>query len=151
MSYEYTKKVTEYYDQRAEGKEDAISVAGQWFPKERTSEICDVICTKSNLSKKNIVLEVGSGSDVLGSYIRPKCSYYVGIDISSSMLKKSLENSKGEELNLIQAATHALPFRDNFFDLSFKLFFSNFFCNFISNLSPICFFSFHFKFFLKYL
>jgi len=116
MQYNYTKKIAKYYDKRAEGTDDPISAAGQWKPKELTSEICEEIMSKINISKKDMVIEIGSGSDVLGSYVRSRCKFYVGIDISIPMLKKSLENSDGAEINLIQAATHALPFRDDYFN-----------------------------------
>ena len=115
MSYDYTKKINKYYDDRAKGTDNPISAAGQWFPKELTSDICEEIISRIGISEDDFVLEIGSGSDVLGSYVRPKCKIYVGIDISSSMLKKSLENSESD-IHLIQAATHALPFRQNYFN-----------------------------------
>ena len=117
MTYNYTKKIAKYYDDRAKGT-DSISAAGQWLPKELTPEICEEIISKIGVLEKDVILEIGSGSDVLGNYIRAKCRIYVGVDISSSMLKKSLEDSNGTDLNLIQAATHALPFRDKYFDSS---------------------------------
>ena len=117
MTYNYTKKIAKYYDDRAEGT-DSISAAGQWLPKELTSEICEEIISRIGILEKDAVLEIGSGSDVLGNNIRSKCRIYVGVDISRSMLKKSLENSNGTDLNLIQAATHALPFCDKYFDSS---------------------------------
>jgi ubiquinone/menaquinone biosynthesis C-methylase UbiE len=117
LSYEYTKKIAKYYDQRAEGSTDIISAAGQWTPKELTSEICDEISSKINFLNDEKIIEVGSGSDVLGKHLRTKCKFYVGIDISNSMLKKSLTETN-EKINLIQAATHALPFRDGYFNTS---------------------------------
>ncbi len=117
MSYEYTKKIAKYYDERAEGATDAISAAGQWRPKELTSEICEEISSKINFSNYEKIIEIGSGSDVLGKHLRTKCKFYVGIDISNSMLKKSLTETN-EKINLIQAATHALPFRDEYFNTS---------------------------------
>ena len=96
MSYDYTKKINKYYDDRAKGTDNQISAAGQWFPKELTSDICEEIISRIGISEDDFVLEIGSGSDVLGSYVRPKCKIYVGIDISSSMLKKSLKNSESD-------------------------------------------------------
>lgn len=117
MSYEYTKKIAKYYDKRANEATDSITAAGQWRPKELTSEICEEISSKINISNQDSIIEIGSGSDVLGKHLRTKCKFYVGIDISNSMLKKSLAETN-EEINLIQAATHALPFRDEYFNTS---------------------------------
>ena len=88
MSYDYTKKINKYYDDRAEGTDNPISAAGQWFPKELTSEICEEIISRIDISEDDLVLEIGSGSDVLGSYVRSKCKIYVGIDISWNRIQK---------------------------------------------------------------
>lgn len=119
MKYNNTKKIARYYDERAENAEDAISAAGQWVPKKYTPQMCEEICRKIKLTNNDKVLEVGSGSDVLGKYVRQKCSFYVGIDISSLMLKKSLDKANKEiKPNLIQSATDKIPCRENFFNIT---------------------------------
>ena len=64
-------------------------------------------------------MELGSGSDVLGKHVRTKCAEYVGLDISSAMIKISM-NSVNDEVkpDLIQSTTHLVPFCDNAFDIT---------------------------------
>jgi ubiquinone/menaquinone biosynthesis C-methylase UbiE len=119
MGYEDTKKVAKYYDERADNARDNITAAGQWLPIEHTAHICEEICRKIKLSTNHKVLELGSGSDVLGKFVRARCTKYVGLDISSAMIKISINSiNDGEKPDLIQSTTHLVPFRDNVFDIT---------------------------------
>jgi ubiquinone/menaquinone biosynthesis C-methylase UbiE len=110
-------EIQEYYDKRIENAKDGISASGQWFPKELTSKMCKEICRKIDIKKNESILEIGSGSDVLGNYLRKNCNEYVGIDISFKMLNHSKNKSNIDKLNLIQTTSHTLPISDNTFDI----------------------------------
>jgi len=119
LRYYNAKKIAQYYDERAKKAVDIVSAAGQWFPKEYTNQMCDEICKKIKLTKSDKILEIGSGSDVLGNYVRKRCKFYAGADISSFMLKKCLEqDSSKEKPNVIQSTTHEIPFQDELFTIT---------------------------------
>jgi len=110
-------EIQKYYDKRIETAKDEISASGQWFPKELTSKMCEEICKKINIKKNENILEIGSGSDVLGNYLRKNCNEYVGIDISFKMLNYSNKKNHSDKLNLIQTTSHTLPIACSTFDV----------------------------------
>lgn len=114
---QYIDEVQKYYDDRIESASDGISASGQWFPKELTSKMCEEIITKIGIKKNEKILEIGSGSDVLGNYLRKYCDEYVGIDVSFKMLKFSNRKNSQEKLKLVQTTSHTLPLVDNSFDI----------------------------------
>ena len=104
------------YDERISSNLDAVKAAGQWGDKELVPLICEEILKKIEIKKSDIVLEVGCGTGVLGSYLKNKCSDYYGIDISFKMLQKfQVEYNQERRFNLIQGVTDNLPFLDNSF------------------------------------
>lgn len=112
---EELKKIADYYDNRAK-KLDEVRAAGQWGSKELAPLIVDEICKKIKIEKQDNVLEIGSGSGILGNTIKKKCNLYVGTDISIEMLKKFRDVSE-TKLSLFQCITNILPFPDKFFDV----------------------------------
>jgi len=111
------KEIEGYYDKRAKSS-DGREAAGQWGVKEIIPEICTEICKKMELSSEKKVLEIGCGSGVLGRWIKERCKYYVGLDISFQMLKKFKdETTETNKLNIIQAITSSLPLSENSFDI----------------------------------
>ena len=111
---QHIDEVQKYYDKRINNNDDGAGASGQWFPKELTPKMCEEICKKIQISDNDKILEVGSGSDVLGNYLRKYCKEYVGIDVSFKMLQFS---NKNENLKLVQTTSHTLPFQNNSFDI----------------------------------
>lgn len=111
---QHIDEIQKYYDKRINNSKDGIGASGQWFPKELTPKMCEEICQKIQISENDKILEIGSGSDVLGNYLRKYCKEYVGVDISFKMLKFS---NKNQNLKLIQTTSHTLPFQNNSFDI----------------------------------
>ena len=69
---EELKKIADYYDNRAK-KLDEVRAAGQWGSNELAPLIVDDICKKIKIEKQDNVLEIGSGSGILGNTIKKKC------------------------------------------------------------------------------
>ena len=112
---EFKRWAEKLYNERSDNL-NAVDTAGQWGDKEFVPQICEEILKKIEIKKNDIVLEVGCGSGVLGSYLKNKCSDYYGIDISFKMLQKFQgEYNQERWLNLTQAVTDALPFPNNTF------------------------------------
>lgn len=108
------KSTAKHYDERAKVG-DSIEAAGQWYPREVATQICDEICNKINLRYEDRVLEVGCGSGVLGAWIKDRCSFYVGIDLSSNMMNLFTNDSKSSPPNLILSSAEKLPIISNLF------------------------------------
>jgi len=112
------KHVEKLYNKRSLRTNDAIKAAGQWQSEEYVPKICDEICKKIDISKKDKVLELGCGSGVLGSRLADESDLYIGIDISSQMLKIFFKNNPTKNLiNLFQSTTNKIPFKNNTFDI----------------------------------
>ncbi|MES1920873.1 Williams Beuren syndrome chromosome region 22 protein, variant 2 [Bonamia ostreae] len=68
-----------------------------------------------NLETPNVVLDIGCGSGLSGEILRDKNCYWIGTDISTSMLDICRERHLNPEISLADMG-HGLPFRENFFD-----------------------------------
>lgn len=68
------------------------------------------------INKNSNILEVGCGSGMIAQHLISKSNLYLGIDYSSSLVKKYIENLKSPAIK-IEAAN--LPFKNKFFDSSF--------------------------------
>jgi ubiquinone/menaquinone biosynthesis C-methylase UbiE len=115
MNNKEIKKIADFYDKRAK-QVDGVAAAGQWGDKNQVSLICEEIGNKIDLNDKQKILEIGCGTGVLGKWLKNHCSSYVGCDISLFMIKKFTEEYQ-EKVELIQSVTHAIPLKENFFDV----------------------------------
>ena len=112
---EYQKNIKNHYDRRSH-KNSSLTPAN-WRNEEEIPIICQEICDKIKLTKQDKVLEVGCGNGILGSIMKKKCDYFVGLDISFGMLQKFKEiEDDNTKLNIIQSSADYIPLKDNTFD-----------------------------------
>lgn len=116
-SREHFKKVEKLYDHRIEGSNDSIKATGGWGTKDEVSLICEEIYNKIGIQKNDKVLELGCGSGVLGNWIKKRCDYYVGADISFKMLNFFLKSDHDNKSNLLQGTTNKVSFTNEIFDI----------------------------------
>src|SRR3989304_6284036 len=115
-SEDHFKKVEKLYDNRIESTHDSVKATGGWESEQYVSSICEENYQKIGITKNDRVLELGCGSGVLGDWIKKRCDYYVGIDISFKMLDFFLK-SNNQKINLVQGTIDKVPLLDNTFDI----------------------------------
>jgi len=116
-SEDHFKKVEKLYDNRIESTHDSVKATGGWESEQYVSSICEEIYKKIGISKNDRVLELGCGSGVLGNWIKKRCDYYVGIDISFKMLDFFLKTDSDQKTNLLQGNTDSIPLSNHTFDV----------------------------------
>ena len=116
-SNEHFKKVERLYDDRINSTKNSIKATGGWGSEKIVSMICEEICNKIGIKSDDKVLELGCGSGVLGNWVKKKCGFYVGSDISFKMVDFFLKSDKTHKINLLQATTNNVPFSNTLFDL----------------------------------
>ena len=107
------KRISKIYDDRAR-KSNSIDAAGQWGTKDLAQKVIQKIIEKIDLNKKDVILEIGCGSGVLGSMLSKNSQMFIGFDVSKLMLKKFHDEHKN--VNLIQASATHIPLRNDYFD-----------------------------------
>ena len=116
-SNEIFKKVEKLYDDRIESTNNSIKATGGWGTENEVSLICEEIFNKIGIQKNDRVLELGCGSGVLGNWIKKRCDYYVGADISYKMVDFFLKSDHENKTNLLQGTTNKVPFANEIFDI----------------------------------
>ena len=116
-SNEILKKVEKLYDARIESTNNSIKATGGWKNEDEVLQICEEISRKIGIKQNDMVLELGCGSGVLGNWIKQRCEYYVGSDISFKMIDFFLKSDKEKKANLLQGTTNNVPFTKEIFDI----------------------------------
>lgn len=116
-SSEIFKKVEKLYDERIESTNDSIKATGGWGTEDEVFLICEEIFNKIGIQNNDKVLELGCGSGVLGNWIKKRCDYYVGADISYKMVDFFLKTDHENKTNLLQGTTNKVSFCNEIFDI----------------------------------
>ncbi len=91
------------------------------YLEEQDNKISDIL-TSTELSSKELVLDVGCGTGFLFKHINKRVGHLVGIDLSQKALQEAKKRTKNmTNVALVRADADNTPFQDHTFDKVFAI------------------------------
>lgn len=96
-----------YWEKRAKGYDKL-----KWTKREKYISAFIKMC---EASKKDIVLDLGTGTGTIAYAISPKVKSVIGVDYSDDMLQEAKRHNHIQNVNFIKADIRKMPFDENIF------------------------------------